>query len=185
MISAASTPAGFSVSSLLMIPPALIGLVCRRGRCRRRPLVVADARLLTPSANPRRVRRASPTSSIRSTQSSGLGSLARAAHLGEFFHTGCRRRARAGQPADSRTRNADGNGQPAAAPHRRLRARADDVNVDLKDPDARGPDAYGSDPAAQRASGEESLDAREFAAEARPGRSALAVSRVIAVDTLR
>jgi hypothetical protein len=115
----------------------------------------------------------------------GLGLIARAAQIGESFTPDVVIELGQGSPPIHGREILMGMASRLQPRTAAFVLELDDVNVDLKDPDHADVTFTALIRRRSVASGEESIDAREFAAEAvRAGRR-WQVSRVVAIDTLR
>ena len=124
-------------------------------------------------------------SEFNSGSTDGLGLIARAAHIGESFTHDVVIELGQGSPPIQGRETLMGMASRLQPRTSAFLLELDDVNVEVKDPDPADVTFTALIRRRSVASGEESIDAREFAAEAVRADRRWRVSRVVAVDTLR
>jgi hypothetical protein len=122
---------------------------------------------------------------FNSSTSDGLGLIARAAHIGESFTPDVVIELGQGSPPIHGRETLMGMASRLQPRTAAFVLELDDVNVELKDPDHADVTFTALIRRRSVVSGDESIDAREFAAEAVRADRRWRVSRVVAIDTLR
>jgi hypothetical protein len=122
---------------------------------------------------------------FNSSTSDGLGSIVRAAHIGESFTPDVVIELGQGSPPIQGRDTLMGMASRLQPRTAAFVLELDDVNVEVKDPDHADVTFTALIRRRSVVSGEESIDAREFAAAAVRADSRWRVSRVVAIDTLR
>ena len=122
---------------------------------------------------------------FNSSTTDGLGLIARAAHIGESFTPDVVIELGQGSPPIHGREILMGMASRLQPRTAAFLLELDDVNVELRDPDHADVTFTALIRRRSVGSGEESIDAREFAAEVVRADRRWRVSRVVAVDTLR
>ena len=122
---------------------------------------------------------------FNSSTGDGLGLIARAAHIGESFTPDVVIELGQGSPPIHGRETLMGMASRLQPRTAAFVLELDDVNVELKDPEHADVTFTALIRRRSVVSGEESIDAREFAAEAVRVDRRWRVSRVVAIDTLR
>ena len=139
------------------------------------------------SADEREIRRmfASFAAEFNGGTTDGLGLLARAAHLGNYFTPDVVIELGQGSPPIQGRDTLMGMASRLQPRTAAFILELDDVNVEFRDADRGEVTFTALIRRRDHSSGEESIDAREFAADVVRTDSRWRVSRVVAVDTLR
>jgi SnoaL-like domain len=124
-------------------------------------------------------------SEFNSGASDGIGLLARAAHIGEYFTPDVVIELGQGSPPIQGRETLMGMASRLQPRTSAFMLEFDDVNVEFSDPDHGEVTFTALFRRRSQGSGEESIDAREFAGEVVRSGGRWRVSKVVAVDTLR